>query len=33
MQALLGSYQWDWEKLRAELPALAREWLISWNGC
>jgi SRSO17 transposase len=27
MQALLRSYRWDWEKLRAELPALAREWL------
>ena len=27
MQALLRSYRWDWEKLRAELPALARAWL------
>jgi SRSO17 transposase len=27
MQALLGSYRWDWEKLRAELPGLARAWL------
>ena len=27
MQALLGSYRWDWRELRAELPALAREWL------
>ena len=27
MQALLRSYRWDWEDLRAELPALAREWL------
>ncbi len=27
MQALLGSYRWGWEELRAELPALAREWL------
>ncbi len=27
MQALLRSYRWDWEALRAELPALAREWL------
>ncbi len=27
MQALLGSYRWDWQKLRAELPALAWEWL------
>ena len=27
MQALLGSYRWDWKDLRAELPALARAWL------
>jgi SRSO17 transposase len=27
MQALLGTYRWDWRELRAELPALAREWL------
>jgi SRSO17 transposase len=27
MQALLRSYRWDWEELRAELPALARAWL------
>jgi SRSO17 transposase len=27
MQALLGSYRWDWRELRAELPALARAWL------
>ncbi len=27
MQALLGSYRWAWEDLRAELPALARAWL------
>jgi SRSO17 transposase len=27
MQALLGSYRWDWEKLRAELPGLAPGWL------
>ena len=27
MQALLGSYRWDWEKLRAELPGLAQAWL------
>src|SRR5260370_20219033 len=27
MQALLGSYRWGWRELRAELPALAREWL------
>ena len=27
MQALLGSYRWDWEDLRGELPALAAAWL------
>ena len=27
MQALLSSYRWDWRQLRAELAALAREWL------
>ncbi|MGH3125194.1 MAG: IS701 family transposase, partial [Streptosporangiaceae bacterium] len=27
MQALLRSYRWDWKKMRAELPALARQWL------
>ena len=27
MQALLGSYRWDWTDLRAELPDLARAWL------
>jgi SRSO17 transposase len=27
MQALLGSYRWDWKELRAELPGLARAWL------
>ena len=27
MQALLRSYRWDWEKLRAELPGLAQAWL------
>jgi hypothetical protein len=27
MQALLGSYVWDWEELRGELPALAAAWL------
>ena len=27
MQALLGSYRWDWEKLRAGLPGLAQAWL------
>jgi hypothetical protein len=27
MQALLGSYVWDWKDLRAQLPALAGAWL------
>jgi hypothetical protein len=27
MQALLGSYRWDWRELRGELPALAAAWL------
>jgi SRSO17 transposase len=27
MQALLGSYRWDWEDLRGQLPALAASWL------
>ena len=27
MQALLGSYRWDWKDLRGELPALAAAWL------
>ena len=27
MQALLGSYGWAWQDLRAELPALAAAWL------
>src|SRR4249919_1872281 len=27
MQALLGSYRWDWRQLRDQLPALARAWL------
>jgi hypothetical protein len=27
MQALLRSYRWDWQRLRAELPGLARAWL------
>jgi hypothetical protein len=27
MQALLGSYKWHWQELRAELPGLARAWL------
>ena len=27
MQGLLGSYRWDWEELRAALPALAVAWI------
>ncbi len=27
MQALLGTYRWEWRDLRAELPALAAAWL------
>jgi SRSO17 transposase len=27
LQALLGSYRWDWQDLRRELPALAAAWL------
>jgi SRSO17 transposase len=27
MQAVLGPYRWDWKALRAQLPALAGEWL------
>ena len=27
MQALLGTYRWSWEELRAALPALAAAWL------
>ncbi len=27
MQALLGSYRWDWKDLRGELAALAASWL------
>ena len=27
MQALLGSYAWDWKDLRDQLPALAAAWL------
>ncbi len=27
IQALLGSYRWDWKDLRARLPALAEAWL------
>ena len=27
MQGLLGSYRWDWQELRAALPALAAAWI------
>ena len=27
MQALLGSYRWDWGRLRGELAGLATAWL------
>jgi hypothetical protein len=27
MQALLGTYRWDWKDLRGELPGLAAAWL------
>lgn len=32
MQALLGSYQWDWNDLRAKLPALAAAWIPDLDG-
>jgi len=32
MQGLLGSYRWDWQDLRGELPALAAAWLPSSAG-
>jgi SRSO17 transposase len=32
MQALLGSYQWDWKDLRARLPALATAWIPDLDG-
>ena len=32
MQALLGSYRWDWTDLRAELPALAAAWVPDAEG-
>lgn len=32
MQALLGSYRWDWADLRAELPALAAAWVPDLGG-
>ncbi len=32
MQALVGSYIWDWKDLRSELPALAAAWLPDREG-
>jgi SRSO17 transposase len=32
MQALLGSYRWDWRELRAELPVLAVAWIPDAEG-
>ncbi len=32
MQALLGSYRWEWTGLRAELPALAAAWIPDAEG-
>src|SRR4029453_15668514 len=32
MQALLGSYRWDWKDLRARLPALATAWIPDPDG-
>jgi SRSO17 transposase len=32
MQALLGSYRWDWKDLRRELPGLAAAWLPCGPG-
>lgn len=32
MQALLGTYRWDWKELRAQLPALAAAWLPDRDG-
>jgi SRSO17 transposase len=32
MQALVSSYRWDWQDLRAELPALAAAWLPDRGG-
>jgi SRSO17 transposase len=32
MQALLGSYRWDWKDLRAQLPGLAAVWLRDADG-
>jgi SRSO17 transposase len=32
MQALLGSYRWDWQDLRARLAALAAAWILDQDG-
>jgi SRSO17 transposase len=32
MQALLGSYRWDWADLRAQLPGLAAAWIPDADG-
>ena len=32
MQALLRSYRWHWQELRAELPGLAQAWLPCDEG-
>ena len=32
MQALLGSYRWDWKDLRAQLPGLAAVWIPDADG-
>ena len=32
MQALLGSYRWDWEDLRGRLPGLAAAWIPDTGG-
>ena len=32
MQALLGSYRWDWRVLRTQLPGLAAAWIPDAEG-
>jgi SRSO17 transposase len=32
MQALLGSYRWEWRELRARLPGLAAAWIPGVDG-
>jgi SRSO17 transposase len=32
MQALLGSYRWDWKEVRAQLPGLAAAWIPDLDG-